>query len=211
MILNESVSNQIISAMQAMSGWEVLAVFLALAYVFLAVKERIECWYAALVSTAIYTFLFWDVSLLMESALQIYYVIMAIFGWHQWRQHNNQQEDLTIHCWPLELHIASIAGIIAISMISGYLLTNNTSAALPYIDSFTTWASVFTTFMVARKVLENWIYWIVIDTVSIYLYIDRGLYLTAILFILYVIIAIYGYSQWLQRYQLQEAVCQSPT
>jgi len=86
--------------------------------------------------------------------------------------------------------------ILACSLVSGYLLTEHSSAARPYIDSFTTWASVVTTYLVARKFLQNWLYWIVIDTVSIFLYVDRGLNLTALLFVAYVVIATAGYFKW---------------
>lgn len=208
--MNDSVKDNILQAVQAMSGWEVLAVILALAYVILAVKERIECWYAALASTAIYTALFWDVSLLMESALQIYYFAMAIYGWWQWRKPADNDNATHIHCWPLRNHLYGIGALLIISLTSGYLLAENTGAALPYLDSFTTWASVLTTWMVARKLLENWLYWIVIDAVSIYLYLDRELYLTAALFVLYVIIAAYGYLQWRSRMSLQASPCLHP-
>ncbi len=80
--------------------------------------------------------------------------------------------------------------------VSGNLLATNTDAAWPFLDSFTTWASVVTTFMVARKILENWIYSIVIDALSILLYADRGLYLYAALFAAYVVIAVFGYLSW---------------
>jgi len=84
---------------------------------------------------------------------------------------------------------------------SGALLERYTDAALPYLDSFTTWGSILTTWMVTRKILENWLYWLVIDSVSIYLYLDRGLYLTAGLFVLYLIIVLFGYRKWLLHYQ----------
>ena len=71
-----------------------------------------------------------------------------------------------------------------------------TSAAWPFLDAFTTWASVLTTFLVIWKILENWLYWLVIDSISIYLYLDRGLYLTALLFAVYLVIAIFGYLHW---------------
>ena len=85
------------------------------------------------------------------------------------------------------------------------MLQQFTDAALPYLDSFTTWGSLVTTWMVARKVLENWLYWLVIDSVSIYLYIDRELYLTALLFAAYVVIVIIGYVKWSQRYRAQSS------
>ena len=86
--------------------------------------------------------------------------------------------------------------MLLISLVSGALLHRYSAAALPFLDSFTTWGSVLTTFMVARKVLENWIYWIVIDATSIVLYLDRGLYLYAGLFVAYLVIAVFGYFNW---------------
>jgi len=91
--------------------------------------------------------------------------------------------------------------VVLISLISGYLLNRHTEAAWPYLDSFTTWASVVTTYMVTKKVLENWLYWIVIDSLSIFLYLDRGLHLTALLFVGYTVIAIFGFYQWRQSHQ----------
>jgi nicotinamide mononucleotide transporter len=83
-------------------------------------------------------------------------------------------------------------------MGSGYLLTGYTDAALPYLDSFTTWGAIITTWMVARKVLQNWHYWFVIDSVSVYLYMSRGLVLTALLFCVYLLLIILGYRAWRQ-------------
>lgn len=193
-------------AIAVMSWWEVVAVVTALVYLLLAMAERIECWYAALVSTAIYTVLFWDVSLLMESALQVYYMAMAVYGWWQWNKGDNAGEKLTIQIWTLRTHLLALIILAVLVVVSGYLLSNNTEAAWPYLDSFTTWASVITTYMVAKKVLENWLYWLLIDSVSIFLYIDRGLYFTALLFMLYIVIVCFGYFQWRRRYHQQNEV-----
>ncbi len=197
----QSIQENFAAAAAAMSGWELLAVLLAIAYLLLAMRERIECWYAAFVSTLIYSFLFWDVNLLMESALQVYYMAMAVYGWSQWRHHRNSREDLHIHRWRWQQHAVALAAVAVLVVASGFWLQRSTSAVMPYLDSFTTWASVLTTYMVARKVLENWLYWIVIDAISIYLYIDRAMYLTALLFIAYVLLAGYGYVCWYRRYQ----------
>ena len=192
-----------------MSLWELAAVVLGVAYLLLAMRESILCWYAAFISTLIFTFLFWDASLLMESALQIYYLGMAVYGWYQW-QHGNQnsaqeQSELAISRWSLKQHLTAIGATLILTVTSGYLLSEYSSAALPYLDSFTTCGAVITTYMVARKILENWLYWIVIDGLSVYLYIDRGLYLTALLFAAYVVIVCFGYWQWLKHYQQSNA------
>ena len=98
-------------------------------------------------------------------------------------------------------HILAILLVLGLTIISGALLSKHTSAAWPYVDSFTTWGAVITTWMVANKILENWIYWIVVDGVSIPLYIDRGLYLTAGLFAVYLVIVVIGYFAWLKEYR----------
>ena len=202
-MLDNDFITGVITGFQTMSMWEVVAVILALAYLLLAMKEKISCWYAAFASTSIYVFLFWDVNLLMESALQIYYLAMAVYGWWQWREHSNQQQDLTIHRWTRQTHLKVLAVLVCLTLFSGYWLQLKTSAALPYLDSFTTWGAVITTYMVTRKVLENWLYWIVIDGASIYLYIDRGMSLTALLFALYVVIVVFGFFQWNTLYKQQ--------
>ncbi len=193
-------------AVQAMPGWEVVAVLLAIAYLVLAIFERIECWYAAFFSTLIYIFLFWDASLLMESGLNVYYLLMAVYGWLQWRGYLSKSQDTRIKRWPLKNHVFAISGILLLAGITGTILTKNTAAAFPYLDSFTTWAAVVATFMVARKVLENWIYWLVINPISAALFLQRDLALTALLFVLYIILSIYGLSRWRHQYRLQEAM-----
>jgi nicotinamide mononucleotide transporter len=200
----DSMTYELPHWLPASSAWELVAVVLAIAYVLLAMKERIECWYAAFLSTAIYIFLFWNVDLLMESALQVYYLAMAVFGWYQWRHVGSEEAPLAIHTWPIKTHCLAIAGVFMISLLSGFLLENNTQAALPYLDSLTTWGAVLATFMVTRKILENWLYWVVIDFVSIFLYVDRGLYPTVGLFVIYTIIAFFGYLQWQKTYHGQQ-------
>ncbi|GAA6144803.1 nicotinamide riboside transporter PnuC [Thalassolituus maritimus] len=191
---------------QTMSHWETTAVLLGVAYLVLAMRQSQWCWYAAFGSTAIFSWLFFDVSLVMESALNVYYLAMAVYGWLAWRNGASDKPDLSVQRWTLNQHGLAIGSVVLISLISGWLLTNNTNAALPYLDSFTTWGAVLTTWMVTRKVLENWLYWVVIDAVAIYLYIDRGLYLTAVLMALYVVLAIGGYFLWLKDYRSQQGL-----
>jgi nicotinamide mononucleotide transporter len=194
----------IITAAQAMSMWEVIAVILGIAYLVLAMRQNILCWYAAFGSTAIFSWLFWDVSLLMESGLNVYYLIMAIYGWWVWRGNKEKAETSTvIKTWSLYRHGLVITGVVLMSLGTGYGLEKNTNAALPYLDSFTTWGAVITTYMVAQKVLENWLYWLVIDTVAIYLYLDRELYLTALLMVIYLVLAVVGWFMWLKKYRQQ--------
>jgi len=193
----------LLASLQAMSAWELAAVLLGITYLLLAMRESLWCWYAAFVSTAIFLWLFWRVGLLMESALQVYYLGMAVYGWWHWRHGTGPDHTLPISRWNSRQHAAAVAAVVAASLVSGALLASYSNAALPYLDSFTTWGSILTTWMVARKILENWLYWLVIDSVSIYLYLDRALYLTALLFAAYVVIVLFGYRQWLIHYRAQ--------
>lgn len=183
---------------------ETLAVALGISYLLLAMCENSLCWYCAFFSTAIYVYIFGDVSLYMESALNVYYMGMAVYGWLQWQKGGANHSGVEIVRWTAKHHIICILVILIASVISGYLLSVNTDARLPYLDSFTTWASVLTTVMVARKVLENWLYWIVINSVSIYLYIDRDLDQTAAMFTLYLVLSVLGYVVWKKNYVLQD-------
>ena len=190
---------------QTMSHWETAGVALGVAYLLFAMRQSQWCWYAAFGSTAIFTWLFFDVSLLMESALNLYYLVMAVYGWYSWRNGGDSPDEaLPVQRWQLKQHLLTIMGVIILSLVSGYLLTEHTGAVLPYLDSFTTWGAVITTWMVTRKVLENWLYWVVIDAVAVYLYLDRGLYLTALLMMFYVVLALVGWVTWYKDYRQQQ-------
>ncbi|GLX78777.1 nicotinamide mononucleotide transporter [Thalassotalea insulae] len=193
---------EIVQYFSQLPFWEWLAVICALLYVLLAARENIWCWPAALVSTLIYTVIFYDVYLWMDSLLQLYYLVMAVYGWYCW-QGLTQLDHQAVHIqrWPLHRHSKIIAALSVLSLIFGWLMANFTPTDFPYLDSATTVFAVFATYLVAQKVLENWLYWVVIDAVSIYLYLAKDLQPTALLFVLYVVMAIYGYLQWSARYQ----------
>ena len=184
---------------------ELLAVVFAVAYLVLAVRENSLCWYAAGISTLIFLFIFWNVKLYMESGLQIYYLAMAFYGWYQWRDAQTETVSLRVSKWRAKQHIVALVLIAALTFVTGSLLNSGTDANMPYLDSFTTWASVVTTFMVARKILENWLYWLVIDSVSIYLYLDRELYFTSLLFAIYIVIIFFGWFAWNKSYRERES------
>lgn len=189
----------------ALADWEGLAAVLAIAYLLLAVREHVACWACALASTTIYTVLFWDVSLLMDAALNVYYMAMALYGWWSW-QRGSAGDALTITRWRARQHAGALGAIALLTAASGAWLAQHTHAAWPFIDSFTTWGAVVTTWMVARKVLENWLYWLVLDAVSIPLYIERGLLLTALLFAVYLVMAVAGFLTWQRHYQAADRV-----
>ena len=188
---------------------EIIAVLASLTYVVLASREHRGCWPAAMLGSTIYVIVFFQYQLYMDSALNIFYVVMAIYGWLMWKTRQPKvgfvaattERKTNIKKWDSIKHINAIAVIILLSALSGFYLDNYTDAAYPYFDSLTTWSSFLATWMVVNKILETWLYWIVIDAASIYLYINKELYFTALLFGLFVIIATYGYLHWKKLYQ----------
>ena len=176
---------------------EIGAVFLAVAYLLLAVRRDIRCWIAGIMSSSIYFVLMFTANLYMESILQIFYIFMGVYGFNQWKSDIANTEEISITTWNLKTHLIVLGIILISSYFAGYILDTYTDAKLPFLDSLTTFGALFATYMVAKKILENWIYWFLIDSVSIYLFIERELYLTSILFCHYLIIIIFGFRSWL--------------
>jgi nicotinamide mononucleotide transporter len=121
---------------------------------------------------------------------------MAFYGYFQWNKNNGKLE---IAQWTIAKHLILILIGAIVTFLMGFYFATYTSAKMPIVDSFTTVFSIIATYMVAKKVLSNWLYWIVIDAVSIYLYFSRDLLLTSLLFIAYTIIAVFGYFGWVKQ------------
>ena len=180
-----------------LQNWlEFTAVFFAILYLILAVNQNILCWVAGILSSILYFFIMQSAGLYMEAYLQIFYILMGLYGWLQWRKGNQIDNNFIVNTWSMLKHFYAISLILVLSVSSGLLLTLYTDAALPFFDAFVTWGAVVATYMVAKKLLENWIYWLVIDSISILLFISRDLLPTAFLFGLYIVIIFFGYKSW---------------
>ena len=189
------LSALLVSAWHETSWTEMLAAALALAYVLLAIGQRLSCWFAAFVSSILYVWVFFTARLYMDSMLQAFFAVMAIYGFWQW-QHGQAGAALAVTRWPVARHALAALVIVALSLLTSFFLRRFTPAAMPFLDSLVTWSSVFATFLVARKVYENWHWWLVIDSVSLCLFFTRHLYLTVLLYGLYVILSVVGMREW---------------
>ena len=191
----EELSVQLQSAWRT-TGWiEILAAVLAVVYLLLAIRQSIGCWAAAFVSSCLYVWVLFGARLYMESVLNGFYAAMAAYGYWQWKG-GAGGAVLHVHRWTWERNALGLAGVMGLAAVSGYFLRRFTPAAWPFMDSAVTWASVFATFLVARKVYENWHWWLVIDSVCLCLYFTRRLYLTTLLFALYLVMIVIGMREW---------------
>jgi len=174
---------------------EISAVFFAICYLLLAIKQIIYCWPAWIISSLLYFFVMLEADLFMEASLQIFYIVMGFYGWQQWRK-TTQIQSFYVGTWNVKNHIFAISLIVLLSLVSANILIKFTNAALPFLDALTTWGAIITTYMVAKKILENWFYWFFIDSISVYLFLSRDLYFTSGLFVIYLILIVIGYNSW---------------
>lgn len=187
----ETLFQQIISQ----SALEVLAVLCSLAYVHLATKQHLACWPFALASTGLYTWIFWETSLFFQSILNAWYLIMAVYGWFNWKKAEVQQ-GRGVSSWGLKVNLGIISGLSVASLGLFYGITNWVEQEVIVLDLALAVFSGFVTYMLAQKVLENWFYWMVINLLTAWLCFQQGLLLTALLYGIYVLYAIKGYLEW---------------
>ena len=175
---------------------EISGTFFGVVYVILAAKRNIWCWFAGMISSILSVYLFWVYSkLYAEAILYFYYVIAGIIGWIQWSNPKTDRPFITRVTYTK--HIVFIFSGIVLSVGLYFLISFVfPDAARPLIDSFTTVFSFLATWMTIRKWLSSWIYWIIIDTISVGLYWSRDLNIYAFLMIFYTVLAVYGYYSW---------------
>lgn len=186
---------------KATSLVEWLAVVSSIVYVILAAKRIIWCWLFAFIGSLLFVYLCYLGQLYIEASLQLFYVAMAVVGWLSW---NNSDQQVAIDKWSSKYHFLNVLICATLAMLIGFLFDQNTQQAYPYVDAFTTVFSLSATYMVTRKILGNWVYWIFIDIFLIYLYAQRDYYLTAVQYVIFTVLAVYGYLAWKKEYKRQQ-------
>ena len=177
------------------SAWELLALVTAVAYLVLAAHQRQWCWLAAALSCTIYTLIFWQAKLYMESLLQLIYIGLAGYGWWQWRQNTDTEQAATIK-FSWRWHLVQWLWVIPSASVIALGLQQFTDADAVWLDTFTTCFSLLATWLIAQKAFETWWYWLIIDSAYVYLYWSKGFVATALLFVLYVVLVFYAMYRW---------------
>ncbi|HAF29339.1 MAG TPA: nicotinamide riboside transporter PnuC [Bacteroidales bacterium] len=184
---------------------ELLGLVFGLLYILLSIKQNIWCWPAGFITSVLYVYVFFTSKFYADMGLQVYYVFVSIYGWYNWMfgAKTKQQDDLKISKTSYKLAIYLSVTTIILFVFIAYILINYTDSEIPYWDAFTTAASFVATWMLAKKILEHWIIWIIVDAVSLGLYIYKELYPTVILFAVYTILAILGYIEWKKQIKIE--------
>ncbi|NLX28835.1 MAG: nicotinamide mononucleotide transporter [Bacteroidales bacterium] len=189
---------------QAAAEWlsanllEVAGSLLGLAYIILGVRQNILTWPAGIISSLLYIFIFLDARFYANMGLQFYYTGMSIYGWYFWLRGKKEEPGGQLPVTHLSLRQGGAAAAIALPLFGGIylLLHHHTDSPIPFMDAFIATLGIIATWMLARKILFNWIIWIVSDSCAVILYISRDMWPTALLYVIYLGMAFYGYFSW---------------
>lgn len=196
------ICSSVLSAFKATSTTEWLIFISALIYVVLAAIENIWCWLMGIISSALSVYLCYTGHLFLESGLNIFYVLIGAYGWYQWLYGSKEKTELPIVSYSVKKNLLLIATGILIWIPFGYAAHKFSTQAMPYLDAFITSFSIVATWMTAKKIIENWIYWIIIDALAVFLYGYREFYLISLLYIIYTILAAAGYIAWRKKLKI---------
>ena len=181
---------------------EIIAVGLSLSFLILLIKENIYCWFFGITGSLVSIFLFYRIGLYAESILYCYYVLIGFYGYQLWNSKANAQELPIIDVLPKQHFSYILIGVVT-ALCLGYVLENYTEASNPYLDAFTTIFSFIASYLEAKKILSVWYYWIIVNGVTLGLYLNKELYIYFILTLLYFALSFYGLREWNRKIKLQ--------
>ena len=181
---------------------EILGVIFSILYLYFSIRQNILLWPMGIASALLYMVVFFQSKFYADMGLNGYYVVISIYGWFLWKRGQEEQESGLPVIRLGKKNAAILLLVTAAAFVGiGIVLKEYTDSPVPFWDAFTTAVSFTATWMLARKILENWILWIIVDLVSMGLYLYRGLYPTLLLFGIYTTMAVIGYYKWLRSYQ----------
>lgn len=179
-----------------MSTIEIIATVSGLACVILTIRQNIWCWPTGLLMVSLYIVIFYQAKLYSDMGLQVIYVGLQIFGWHQWLHGGTNKKQLLIRTiGPLNLGAWLLGSGLCIALL-GWAMDTKTDASLPFWDAATTVLSLAAQYLMARKVLESWLLWITVDIMAIGIYATKDLHLTAGLYAVFLVLATIGLFAW---------------
>jgi nicotinamide mononucleotide transporter len=192
-----------------MTGIEATAVVFGFLCVWLTIRQNIWCWPTGLVQVVLYLFIFYQVKLYSDMLLHGIYVVMQLYGWYWWLHGGRDRNSLAVTRLSAAGLSAWVLLVAAASLGWGHLMATQTDAALPYADAFTTVASLVAQWLLARKKLESWLFWIAVDLTAIGIYSSKALYLTSGLYAAFLVMAVIGLLAWHRSQRERQAALQS--
>ena len=175
---------------------EFCAALFSIIGVWLTTKQIIWCWPVALAGLLLYAYIFFYSQIYLQAILQIFYIAMTLYGWYNWIHGGENSSELKISRLKGKESLIYFITWLIFSLIFGYLFNRYTQDPLPWLDSLTSVCGIITTYLMAKKILENWIIWIVNDIIVVGICFYQKLYISSVLYIIFIILAIYGFIEW---------------
>ena len=204
MLLQVSFGELIVNQFAATTWLEWVGTLSGFACVYLAARQNIWNWPVAIISVIAYSILFYDYQLYGDAFLQLYFMATSFYGWYYWLKRKEAHQKPIERLSSAGLLKVAFAGIV-LTLMLGWFLDNYTNTNVPYADGFCTAISFIAQFLMTRKVLQNWVLWIIVDICYVPLYLYKDLMLTAILYTFFLALAVMGYRQWKKTYDLAVA------
>lgn len=177
---------------------EIFGAVTGLIYLYLEIKQKMSMWAVGIVTSALYIYIFFTAKFYADAGLQVYYLAISFYGWYHWKKGGEKHETkvlpVTHITKPLAIRLVAITAVLFVGM--ALVLDKLTDSPVPIGDAFTTALGITATWMLARKIIEHWHIWVIVNTVSLGLYIYKELYPTAVLYLFYATMAVVGYYQW---------------
>ena len=186
---------------EQLSLLELTATVFGIAGVWLTVKKNRWCFPTGIVNVSLYAWLFFQSKLYSDACLQLAYIILLIYGWYQWKSGGDEKSEKPVSrtTGKMFLFLIVVTGVATVSV--GTWLKNSTDASFPYVDTLTTSMSLVAQWMIAKKKIENWIVWVVADVIYVGMYISKHLYLTSLLYAIFIVLAIIGWFEWNKEFR----------
>lgn len=189
-----------------MTWIEAIAVVFGCACVILTIRQSIWCWPTGLVQVVLFIVIFYQVKLYSDLILHVVYVVLQFYGWYHWLHGSKHGDKLPVSQLSCTSRFAWVVVTLFVAAVWGYLMDRYTDASVAYGDAFTTVASLVAQWMMARKRLESWLFWIVVDVVAVFIYWYKGLYLTSGLYAVFLVLATMGWFTWRRSFRQSELV-----
>ena len=186
---------------------ELLATITGLIYLGFSVKGHILLWPFGILTSGLYVYVYFTSGIYADMGINVYYVVISIYGWIHWTfRGGSENVELPVSRLTRVQTLILLLITIVIFFLIAYALNNYTDSNIGWWDAFTTALSITATWMLTRKILEHWLLWIVVDSVSVGLYVYKGLYITVLLFVVYTTMAVLGYYEWKRQWRKEQSL-----
>ncbi len=195
-----------VSGFLGASPIEMIASVCGFICVFLIIKRNIWCWFFGLIQVSLFTYVFFESKLYSNAGLHVIYIFLQFYGWWNWRSHKDNSDDIVVEHSTTTFMLTIVACALLSTLLVGFIMNTYTDANMAYLDAFIACTSLIAQVLLTRRYWFNWVLWICVNVVSIYVYFQQGLYPTVLLYGCFLVMCLFGIAEWLKKYNGQSGM-----